>query len=234
MGLQIRLQRAIPIVFGIVLLALVGGCRSALGPATVYQYFSKPALDDAWSRKIHGWQDRERIVAPGPASVAGSGAQTVRSPASVGDLRAKYVEFRSERRRAMARELAEWIQGQARDHYIPDGPVDHWATLEETFRNNGDDCDGLELLSYNLLRELGFDPDEVYRAIVVRRSDGQHHMVTLWFEDRDDPWVIDPTGAMTFGMPHISDVPEWVPLKLFSEDRDWTVVDQSLALTLRK
>ena len=37
------------------------------------------------------------------------------------------------------------------------------------------------------LRELGFRDDEVFRAIVYRPSDGQHHMVTFWFEDRTIP-----------------------------------------------
>ena len=67
------------------------------------------------------------------------------------------------------------------------------------------------------------------RAIVYRRSDGQHHMVTLWFEDRDDPWVIDPTGAMTSGMPRMSAVPEWTPLKVFTEDQDFTVLPHRMA-----
>ena len=119
--------------------------------------------------------------------------------------------------------VAEWIQAQARDHYVPDGPIDRWATTAETLRGNGDDCDGLELLTYHLLRGLGFGDDEVFRAIVYRRSDGQHHMVTLWFETPDDPWVIDPTGAMTAGMPRMSEVPGWVPIKVFSEDEDYTV-----------
>jgi hypothetical protein len=123
----------------------------------------------------------------------------------------------------MARQLAEWIQQESRQHYVPDGPIDRWATLAETLRQNGDDCDGLELLPLNLLRELGVPRDRVYRAIVYRRSDGQHHMVTLWFEDREDPWVIDPTGAMTSGMPHMSEVPGWVPLKVFSETEDFSV-----------
>ncbi len=106
---------------------------------------------------------------------------------------------------------------------MPDGALDHWATLEETFRSNGDDCDGLELLTYHFLLDMGFRDDEVYRAIVVRPSDGQHHMVTLWFETPRDPWVIDPTGAMIEGMPRMSEVPGWVPLKVFSEDEEFTV-----------
>ena len=66
----------------------------------------------------------------------------------------------------------------------------------------------------------------MFRSIVVRRSDGQHHMVTLWFEDPEDPWVLDPTGAMTSGMPRMSEVPGWVPLKVFSDERDYTVRDR--------
>jgi predicted transglutaminase-like cysteine proteinase len=123
----------------------------------------------------------------------------------------------------MAREAASWIQREAKRHYLADGPIDHWATLEETLAKNGDDCDGLELLVYHMLRDLGFREDEVFRAIVFRPSDGQHHMVTLWFEQTDDPWVIDPTGAMTSGMPRMSDVPGWTPLKVFSETEEFAV-----------
>jgi hypothetical protein len=47
-------------------------------------------------------------------------------------------------------------------------------------------------------------------------------MVTLWFENRDDPWVIDPTGAMTRGMPHLSEVSGWRPLKVFDETHEFT------------
>jgi predicted transglutaminase-like cysteine proteinase len=229
-------------------LAVGLGCAGSLAGAVAYQYFAIPDPDDAWSHKIRLWQERE--LAPrgdaehaAPAAVAGPGAGPARAKpaaaeeaeakpaageagsgaAELGALRAKYNAFLNERKRATARELAEWIQQQAREHYVPDGPIDHWATLEETFRSNGDDCDGLELLTYNLLRDLGFEADEVYRAIVFRRSDGQHHMVTLWFEDPGDPWVIDPTGAMTSGLPRMSSLPEWTPLKVFSEERDFTV-----------
>jgi predicted transglutaminase-like cysteine proteinase len=142
---------------------------------------------------------------------------------SAPDLGAKFVSFRTEQRRALARQVADWIQTQARTHYVADGAVDHWATLSETLERGGEDCDGLELLVNKFLRELGFGEDEVYRAIVYRPADGQHHMVTLWFEDQDDPWVIDPTGAMTTGMPHMSELRDWVPLKVFSETREFTV-----------
>lgn len=215
-------------------LAFAFGCATGVGlPSRVaYDYFEAPAANDPWTGKIQRWQERERndvldpslpAVSPGPASVADGGdgpRNDVPVPAS---LHEKYESFRAERKRAQARDVAEWIQSQARDHYVPDGPIDRWATFAETMRENGDDCDGLELLTFHMLRELGFAEDEVFRAIVYRRNDGQHHMVTLWFEDANDPWVIDPTGAMTTGMPRMSQVPGWVPLKVFSIDANYSV-----------
>jgi hypothetical protein len=210
------------------LLALGWGCASPLAAPPFYDYFSAPDSDDPWSRKIQRWQQRERFERGEdglrtPAAVAQSGGDETGAGTMPGDLEDKYRAFRIERKRALARDVAGWIQDQARQHYVPDGPIDHWATFTDTLRRNGDDCDGLELLTYQLLRDLGFGDDEVYRSIVYRRSDGQHHMVTLWFEDPQDPWVIDPTGAMTSGMPRMSEVPGWVPLKVFSGDRDFTV-----------
>jgi hypothetical protein len=209
------------LLLGGALLLGAGGCRTVLhGTSGEFTYFTAPAPDDAWSRKIRGWQQRELTSIAGPAPVAAEPPRL--DPAEHGSLRTKYGDFLNERKREVARELAIWIQEQSRDHYIPDGPVDHWATFEETLQNNGDDCDGLELLAFHFLRELGFRDDEVFRAIVVRPSDGQHHMVTLWFETPNDPWVIDPTGAMTTGMPRMSQVAGWKPLKVFSEKRDFT------------
>jgi hypothetical protein len=212
----------------------VGCANIMLARPSHFDYFTEPESDDAWSSKIAGWQRREladegALIDEAPASGAGvaggtsSGGLASRAEATGEGLRAKYFGFRAERKRALARELAEWLQAQAKGHYVADGPIDHWATLEETLRDNGDDCDGLELLTYHALRDLGFVQREVYRSIVFRPSDGQHHMVTLWFEDRDDPWVLDPTGAMARGMPRMSELPEWVPLKVFSDTAEYSV-----------
>ena len=210
------------------LAAVTVGCALHSGALSGrYQFFAPPAAGDPWSGKILGWQTRERALgdtealAVAPASVSGPGAVAPALEAD-GDLRAKYFAFRRAQKRALAEEIAGWIQRQARSHYRPDGPIDHWATLSETLDKNGEDCDGLELLVYHFLRDLGFRDDEVYRAIVLRPSDGQHHMVTLWFETPNDPWVIDPTGAMTSGMPRLSEVPGWVPLKLFTETAEFS------------
>jgi hypothetical protein len=205
-----------------------GGCAFQTAGAWMgYRFFAPPAADDPWTGKIRGWQARERAIgdtealASAPASVSQRGADAGER-LTLGDLRAKYFAFRREQKREIAAQAAAWIQREARSHYRPDGPIDHWATLGETLDRNGEDCDGLELLVYHLLRDMGFRDDEVVRAIVLRPSDGQHHMVTLWFESPDDPWVIDPTGAMTSGMPRLSEVPGWVPLKLFTETAEFS------------
>jgi hypothetical protein len=215
------------LAFLLAVVSLTPGCahfRSAPRAHGPYAYFSAPALDDPWSPKIAGWQQRARAheldLAIAPASVSGAG--DAQAAAAAPSLREKFAEFRRVQQRRQAQEVATWIQENARGHYRPDGAFDHWATLEETLAADGDDCDGLELLAFNLLRELGFAKDEVFRAIVFRAEDGQHHMVTLWFEDPDDPWVIDPTGAMTRGMPRLSEVPGWAPLKLFDDAREFT------------
>jgi hypothetical protein len=207
---------------------VVAGCAfQSAGLWSGYRFDAPPAQGDPWSGKIRGWQARERSLGdterlgPAPASVSDAGTAADGDPLR-GDLRAKYFAFRREQKRELAARAADWIQREAQSHYLPDGPLDHWATLGETLDRNGEDCDGLELLVYRLLRDMGFRDDEVARAIVLRPSDGQHHMVTLWFESADDPFVIDPTGAMTSGMPHLSEVPGWIPLKLFTETAEYS------------
>ena len=203
------------------------GCTTLTGQAARYGWFEGPDRRDPWSVKIRGWQRRElleTVMDPDPQGTpAVSGSSLGRAAAPTTDLRSEYDDFRAKRKRSLARDVAGWIQKQARRHYVEDGAIDHWATLEETLTRGREDCDGLELLVYHFLRDLGFGEDEVFRAIVYRPSDGQHHMVTFWFERRGDPWVIDPTGAMTSGMPRMSEVPGWVPLKVFSETAEFTV-----------
>jgi len=226
-------------LLGIAILAFCSSCASSslrVGAGPSYRYFTPPSVTDPWTPKISGWQSREAALPDiheleAPAQVSGSG-HVQKSIAPQEDLRRKYFSFRKDRKREMASEVASWIQSEAKEHYVADGPIDHWATLEETLAKNGDDCDGLELLVYHFLRDLGFREDEVFRAIVYRPEDGQHHMVTLWFESAGDPWVIDPTGAMTTGMPRMSQMPQWVPLKLFSETEEFTV--QSAAAAIRR
>ena len=53
-------------------------------------------------------------------------------------------------------------------------------------------------------------------------------MVTLWFEDREDPWVIDATGAMTLEMRKFSDLPPgWLPRMMFNENETYNVLERA-------
>ena len=225
-------------VFLVVGLGLGLGCVGLVASGNLrFDYFDPPRRADEWSSKIESWQLRELAepaivvtdwAGPSPSAAAlfspvGQASGSADSSVALSELHRKYARFVAERKRRVARDFAEWVQDQAKYHYVEDGPIDQWATLDQTLRANGDDCDGLELLSFQGLRQLGFGDHEVFRAIVFRPSDGQHHMVTLWFEQRDDPWVIDPTGAMTSGMPRMSELPSWVPLKVFSETAEFTV-----------
>ncbi len=187
----------------------------AKGPAVGgYRYFERPDAYDPWSLKIAQWQASQRAEREADLPPVGTDPNALQS---------KYSRFRSELRVDQARQVAAWIQKQARSAYNQDPAGDPWPTVQEVLASRSDDCDGLELIVHHLLLELGFPTSQVYRAVVHRPSDGQHHMVTLWFQDSDDPWVIDPTGAMTHGMPRMSQVPDWVPLKLFSASQEFTV-----------
>ena len=115
-------------------------------PRLVYDYFVDPASNDPWTGKIQRWQERERneshgqalpAVSPAPASVAEPGEAVERDAPVPASLHTKYASFRAEQRRAQAREVAAWIQEQAHEHYVPDGPVDNWATFAETTHATG-------------------------------------------------------------------------------------------------
>jgi len=161
-------------------------------------------------------------VAPVPEVASGGPAGRRGNPS----LARQYESFLATRRHGLARAVLGWVQGVSVDRFVHDGPVDHWPTLPEVLASEGDDCDGLELMAYDALRQLGFREDRVFRAILNRPSTGQHHMVTLWFEDRSDPWVLDPTATITTELRRISELTDWIPLKVFSEDREYTVVER--------
>ena len=101
---------------------------------------------------------------------------------------------------------------------------DHWPTVADLLETNGDDCDGLDLIAYQLLIEFGFDRRELYRAIVRSDKGTGNHMITLWFEGGTrDPWVFDATGAVTTEMVRFSQVFGWYPIKVFNEHTQYTV-----------
>lgn len=208
---------------------------SALACATApseprFEFFRPPKADDPFYPKITDWQRRQRLEPPVVENATAVDELTL-DPQEYpfGLLRLKFERLLNRHKRRIAREFTEWSQRQARMHYKPDADTtlaeDHWPTLREFFEANGDDCDGLDLIAYGLLRESGFREDEIYRLIVRRDSDGANHMVSVWFEDARDPWVIDATGAMSRKMLRYSQMPAgWTPRMMFNETTMYNVV----------
>lgn len=197
-----------------------------------FEFFAPAQADNPFYPKITDWQRRQqadRVTGAAPAPVPAGDENGEAHP--FGLLREKFGRFVNRHKRALAREFTAWSQRQARLHFKPDPWTtlagDHWPTVEEIFERNGDDCDGLDLIAYALLREAGFRADEIYRLIVRRERDGAHHMVTLWFEDPEEPWVIDATGAMTVEMRKFSDLPPgWMPRMMFNENETYDVLER--------
>jgi hypothetical protein len=201
------------------------GCATAAPPAERYRFFGPPEPEaDPWYEKIEGWQERERLDLP-ETTLAGSEAVREAGPYS-GLLSVKMGRWQTAERIEMARRIAEWAQAESRRHYRFDPPTsqadDPWPTTKDLLETNGDDCDGLDLIAYNLMRDFGFPPEELFRAIVRRERDRANHMVTLWFEDPDDPWVVDSIGAVTTRVRRFSDLEGWTPTKVFNEHEQFT------------
>jgi hypothetical protein len=190
-------------------------------PGVARDFFVAAPREDPWNAKVRNWQSRHKLDLAQPAPRAQAESALI----------ASYDAFTLETRRKIAADAVAWIQSESRRHYIPDGETDHWATLSDVVASNGDDCDGLDLLTFMLLRKLGFSQNEIFRSIVVERDSGQHHMVTLWFEagDKSNPWLLDPTGVVTDRLVRLSDVPTWSPIEMFDEARHYRVEESPRA-----
>jgi len=187
--------------------------QHTLAPVAL-DFFVEAPQDNPWNHKIENWQERH---SQDPAVAD----KELESESVLGK---EYHDFTLRLRREVVAETVDWVQARSREAYRPDGERDHWATLGEVVAQGGDDCDGLDLLTFVLLRRLGFREDEIFRSIVVERSTGQHHMVTLWFDrDTEDPLVLDPTGVVTTGLARLSDVTDWEPIELFDEREHYAV-----------
>jgi predicted transglutaminase-like cysteine proteinase len=197
--------------------ALALGCASPTVDAGS-RYFGRPDPFDPWSFPIARWQAREQAQ--------GGALESSAKPLPATPLRSRYAAFLAERRRMLARQVTHWVQAESRERYAADGEIDFWPTLDEVLETSHDDCDGLELLAYNALRELGFPRGGLFRAILRHERWSQHHMVTLWFERPDDPWVIDPTATVTTPMRRMSEISHWRPIKVFSESVEYTVASE--------
>jgi|SRR5215475_9619971 len=215
-------MRAGALLFALALLpAALVGCATQPRSWVTYRFFVEAEPGDVWFDKVRDWQHRE-IASRVAEDVAQDHDQFTE-----GSLRSAFVKFSREERRKLAQQFVAWAQEQAMIYYRFDDQQDlagdQWPTSHDLFVQNGDDCDGLDLISYNLMLELGFPESEIYRAVIRRDYDGEFHMVTFWFEDPDDPWVIDTTGAMTLRLRRLSEVPGWTPAVLFNAQTHYTV-----------
>jgi predicted transglutaminase-like cysteine proteinase len=208
--------RSVRVVIGAAAVALLSCATPSelLSPVSL-DFFVPSPPDNPWQNKIENWQARHHLdpVRRGEAA---------RKPSELADA---YRDFAQQMRRRIAADTVAWVQEHSQRFYRPDGERDHWATLSEVIESGGDDCDGLDLLTFETLRRMGFGAHEIYRAIVVEQKTGQHHMVTLWFEngDRSDPFVLDPTGVVAQGLTRLSGVPTWTPIELFDERAHYRV-----------
>ena len=73
------------------------------------------------------------------------------------------------------------------------------------------------------LREMGFSGREIVQAVVKSNRDGRRHHVTLWFDNRNDPWVLDATGAATQQMTRLSQLGQWAPVELASNTANYRI-----------
>ena len=210
--------------------ALAAACLACVSTPPVethYDFFAAAPRgngEDPWYGKVELWQ--KRAQQDGPLWV-----EAVEDPGfRAGALRTEIGAFKSDRRHELARTINSWAQVQARKYYRFDEDSkpanDHWPTVQELLETNGDDCDGLDLIAYQLLREFGFQSHEVYRVIVRRDRDRVNHMVTLWFEFPDDPWILDATGAFTLTMRKFSETSGWTPTKMFNETQQYQVIER--------
>lgn len=217
------------------LVLIASGCASTGGSVSSrssrhFDFFGAAVPNDdqadPWYPKVAEWQGR--MLEEGTRLPASS--RSLRGAMQSGKLLEAMGAFRDDKRVEIAKTVASWAQRMARRYYkwdpgnnLPEW--DHWPTVGQLLANNGDDCDGLDLIAYQMLREFGFPADRLYRGIIQRDRDKAHHMVTLWFEDERDPWVLDATGAITFEMRRFSQLEGWTPTKIFNERGQFLAIE---------
>ena len=125
---------------------------------------------------------------------------TLAAPAEAGSgngssLSAKYNSFQSAQRRETAREIVAWSQQRG--------------------GQAGSLAQGL--------REMGFQGRQIVETVVKNTQDGRRHLVTLWFDKKNDPWVLDATGTATRQMQRLSQLGSWTAVELASNTAHYRI-----------
>ncbi len=198
-------------------------CVSPAPQPPALDFFRPVPAEDLWLAKIRLWQatNRSESLSPEPAV------------ADLTPLAEEYTRFSREFRLEIAQRVLRWVQLYSGLYFRSDDGGDYWPTLGEVIAAGGDDCDGMELLTFTLLRRLGFGEGELYRAILFDRLSEGYHMVSLWFqeEERNDPYVIDPSGEVSRQLLRLSRIKGWEPVAIFDE-RSQFRVEPRMALRL--
>ena len=202
--------------YGWVLAVFAGlACASPVSPPARFDFSQPLAAEDLWQPKIRLWQAARHGDSLNPDV-----ALAQRTP-----LGQEYVRFESELRVEVVQRVLRWVQLYSGLYFRLDEGVDYWPTLSEVIAAGGDDCDGMDVLTFELLRRLGFRQGELYRAVLFQRKREIYHMVTLWFpeESRDDPYVLDPSGEVSHKVLRLSQASDWEPVAMFDESAQFRV-----------
>jgi hypothetical protein len=113
--------------------------------------------------------------------------------------------------------MLDFIQHWSSTNYLSDNDWDYWPTLSFVLRTEREDCDGFELLMYHSLRER-VTSGKVFRAIMSSDIRIVHHMVTLWFDNKNDPILMDPTGVIVDKPVRLSKTNGWKILVMFDDN----------------
>ena len=190
-------------------------CASPVPPPASFDFSQPLPAEDLWQPKIQLWQAARHNDSLSPDVAA----------AELTPLGAEYARFESELRLELVQRVSRWVQLYSGLYFRSDEDVDYWPTLSEVIAAGGDDCDGMDVLTFELLRRLGFRQGELYRAVVFHRDREIYHMVTLWFpeESRDDPYVLDPSGEVSHKVLRLSHASDWEPVAIFDENTQFKV-----------
>lgn len=109
------------------------------------------------------------------------------------------------------------------------GVDDFWATLKEIKERFGDkgwkgDCDDHVGAKYQLMKEAGCPIDQLGAIICTHVPSKQCHMVLGWWEELDDPWILDNIDPIIYRLSERTDLG---PLEgediviCFNEEKIW-------------
>ncbi len=179
------------------------------GPPAGWELRAPLAPGHVFAPAIRAWQAAQGFEELPPAS----------APEPDPGLARELAAFERELRSTVVGRVLGWVRAQADVRFVDDGADDHWPTFGELLHRGRDDCDGLELLTFRLLRGAGFGRGEIYRAVLAGSEGEAHHMVTLWFADGpgSDPLVLDPLHQVVYRPTPLGEIAGWTPVVLFDE-----------------